>query len=91
MLTCVTKTFPPAIPEDILDSLVAEENLKIKEFFPSVRGVEKTESYFLDFGFVCVFQGSMPGEIPKDVRKGDGARERNKEMKMKKKGQGFGT
>jgi hypothetical protein len=52
---------------------------------------KRTESDFLDFGFVCVFQGSMPGEIPKDVRNGDGERERKKEMKMKKKGQGFGT
>jgi hypothetical protein len=51
----------------------------------------RRESVILDFGFVCVFQGSMPGEIPKDVRNGDGERERKKELKMKKKGQGFGT
>ncbi len=51
----------------------------------------RTESDFLDFGFVCVFQVSMPGKIPKDVRNGDGERERKKELKMKKKGQGFGT
>jgi hypothetical protein len=33
----------------------------------------------------------MPREIPKDVRNDDGQRERKKEIKMKKKGQGFGT
>jgi hypothetical protein len=43
---------------------------------------KRTESDFLDFGFVCFFQGSMPGEIPKDIRNGDGKRERKKEIKM---------
>jgi hypothetical protein len=51
------KTSPPAISEDILDSLVAEENYKIKEFFPSAREEEKDGIGFLGFWFFLRFSG----------------------------------